>query len=59
LKEKYKGKLEVKIHTTDSEQAKGYEFKSATNVLFDKEWIPIDVATNVVKMETFLSDKRL
>jgi hypothetical protein len=57
MKEKFGGKLDVKIYTTDSEEAKGYTFKSSANVLFQNDWVPLDVATDKSKMETFLVSK--
>lgn len=57
MKKKYGKKLELKIYTTDSEEAKPYNFKSSTNVLFQKEPISIDIATDPNKMEVFLSQK--
>ena len=49
--------LNVQIHTIDSDAAKGYTFKSSTNVLLDNEWLPLDVATDTAKMEQFLTQK--
>lgn len=57
MKEKFGEKLDVKMLTTDSEEAKGYTFMSSTNVLFENEWVPLEVATDKSKMETFLSGK--
>ena len=57
MKKKFDGALNVHIHTIDSEAAKGYTFKSSTNVLLSDEWVPLDVATDREKMESFLSDK--
>ncbi len=57
MKEKFGGKLDVKIYTIDSEEAKGYTFKSSTNVLFENEWVPLEVATDKSKMEAFLTGK--
>jgi hypothetical protein len=57
MKEKFGEKLDVKMYTTDSEEAKGYTFKISTNVLFENEWVSLDVATDKSKMETFLSGK--
>jgi hypothetical protein len=57
MKEKFGEKLDVKIYTTDSEEAKGYTFKSSANVLFQNDWVPLDVATDKSKMQTFLSSK--
>ena len=49
--------LVVKSFTTDSEEAKEYSFRSSTNVLFENELVPLDVATDESKMKTFLSQK--
>ena len=57
MKEKFGNALDLKIHKTDSEEAKAYNFKSATNVLENKEIISIDVATDEKSMEKFLSGK--
>ena len=57
MQNKFGDSLNVQIHTIDSEAAKEYTFKSSTNVLFADEWIPLDVATDREKMESFLSDK--
>jgi len=57
MKKKYGKKLDLKIYTIDSEEAKPYNFKSSTNVLFQKELVPIDIATNSPKMDVFLSRK--
>lgn len=57
MKEKFDGRLDVEIHTLDSEAAKPYalEFRGSTNVLFDKGWVPLTVALDKIKMEEFLS----
>jgi hypothetical protein len=57
MKKKYGNKLELKIYTTDSEEAKPFNFKSSTNVLFQNEPVPIDIATDSQKMDVFLSGK--
>jgi len=57
MKEKFGGRLDVKIYTTDSEEAKGYLFKSSTNVLFQNNWVPLDVALSEEKMESYLKEK--
>jgi hypothetical protein len=57
MEKKYGKKLELKIYTTDSEEAKPYNFKSSTNVLFQKDPVPIDIATDSKKMDVFLSQK--
>jgi hypothetical protein len=57
MKKKYGNKLEVKINTTDSAEAMLYNFKSSTNVIFQKEFVPIEIATDSKKMEVFLSQK--
>jgi hypothetical protein len=57
MKEKYGDKLDLRIYTTDSKEALPYNFKSSTNVLFEKEYVPVDIATDRGKMDVFLSSK--
>lgn len=57
MKKKYGKKLDLKIYTTDSKEARPYNFKSSTNVLFQKEPVPVDIATDRKKMDAFLSQK--
>ena len=57
MKEKYGDRLEIQIYTTDSLEAEAYDFKSSTNVLFEKELAPVDIATDRNKMDAFLSSK--
>jgi len=57
MKKKYGNKLELKIHTTDSPEAMHHNFKSSTNFIFQKEFIPIEIATDSKKMDVFLSQK--
>jgi len=57
MKAKYGDRLELKIYTTDSKEAEPYHFKSSTNVLFEKEFVPVDIATDKNKMEVFLLSK--
>ena len=57
MKEMFGEKLELSIYTADSEQAKKYNFKSSTNVLFDREFIPLEVSTDRGKMKEFLTKK--
>ena len=56
MKEKYGDALEVEIYTTDSMQAMKYNFRSSTNVLFNDDMIPVDIAVDQGKMEKFLSE---
>ncbi|KJS29761.1 MAG: hypothetical protein VR64_19305 [Desulfatitalea sp. BRH_c12] len=59
MKERFAEELDVKIYTMDTEEAKPYAFafKGSTNVLFDEDWVPLGVAIDKAKMETFLSGK--
>ena len=57
MKDKYGDKLELQIYTTDSKEAEPYHFKSSTNVLFQKELVPVETATDREKMVAFLSSK--
>ena len=57
MKQKYGERLDVKIYTLDSEEAKEYalQFKGSTNVLLNKKWVPLDVAVDRSKMEEYLA----
>ena len=44
MKRKYGDRLERSIYTADSKVAKHYHFKNSTNDLFDKEFVPVDIA---------------
>jgi hypothetical protein len=57
MKEKFDGKLNVKIFTLDSKEAKPYaqNFKGSTNVFLNNEWVPLRIAIDKSKMEDFLS----
>ena len=57
MKEKYGDRLELRIYTTDSKEAEPYQFRSSTNVLLEKELVPVDIATDRHKMYAFLSSK--
>ena len=57
MKKKYGDRLELKTYTTDSEEATPYNFKSSTNVFFQKELVPIEIAADSSKMDDFLSRK--
>jgi len=57
MKEKYGERLDVKIYTIDSKEAEPYQFRSSTNVLFEKELVPVDIATDRNKMDYYLSSK--
>lgn len=57
MKRKYGDSLELRIYTTDSKEAEPYHFRSSTNVLFEKELVPVGIATDSKKMDAFLSSK--
>ncbi len=57
MQERFADSLNVHINTLDSEAAQGYTFKSSTNVLFEDEWLSLDVALDEDKMEDYLSQK--
>jgi hypothetical protein len=59
MAEKFKGRLDVKIYTLDAKEAKPYvlEFKGSTNVLFEKECVPLAISIDKDKMEAFLSQR--
>ncbi len=59
MREKFEGRLDVKIYTLDSEEAKphAHKFKGSTNVFLNNEWVPPRIAINKSKMEEFLLQK--
>ncbi len=57
MKEKYADRLDLRIYTIDSKEAEPYQFKSSTNVIFEKEYVPVDIATDRSKMDAFLFSK--
>jgi len=57
MKKLFGEKIKLSIYTTDSEEARKYDFRSSTNVLFDEELIPIDVSADRSRMKDFLSGK--
>jgi hypothetical protein len=50
-------KLKLNIFRTDSEEAREYDFRSSTNVLFDGDLIPLEISLDKQKMKDFLSEK--
>jgi hypothetical protein len=54
LKEKFPNDLDLEIHTTNSEAAKGYVFKSSTTVLLDNQMVPLQTALSSPAMEDYL-----
>ncbi len=57
MKNIFKEKIELSVYTTDSPEAMKYSFRSATNVLFEEELVPLDTALDARKMEAFLTEK--
>ena len=57
MKEKYGDRLDVKIFTLDSKEAESYQFRSSTNVLFEKELLPLEIAVDKNKLDVFLASK--
>lgn len=59
MKEQFGERLTVHIYTVDAEEAKPFllHFRGSTNVRLNDEWVPLDIATDPQKMETFLSAK--
>jgi len=55
MQEKYRARLDVKIYTIDSKEAEPYHFRSSTHVIFENEYVPLDVALDRKKMDAFLS----
>lgn len=59
MQEKFKGNLELKICSADSELAKQYGIRASTAVLVDGQMIPLDIALSEGEMERFLKVKAL
>jgi len=57
MKVKFGNKVDVKIYTTDSAEALPYNFRSSTNVIFENEYVSVDIATDTYKMHAFLSSR--
>jgi hypothetical protein len=57
MKDKYGNSLELRIYTTDSKEAEPHHFKGSTNVLFEEEFVPVDIATDINKIDAFISLK--
>lgn len=57
MKNMFGEKIDLSIYTTDSEEARKYDFRSSTNVLFEGEIIPLEIALDKNKMKSFLSEK--
>ncbi|PIE56486.1 MAG: hypothetical protein CSA34_04075 [Desulfobulbus propionicus] len=57
MKNMFGEKINLNIFTTDTEEARKYNFKSSTNVLFEGNLIPLDIALDKQKMTSFLSEK--
>jgi len=57
MKKLFGEKLNLNIYTTDSEEARKYDFRSSTNVLFEGDPIPSEISLDKQKMKNFLSEK--
>lgn len=57
MKNNYGEKLNLKVYTTDAEEAQKYVLKGSTTVLFEKETVPLDIALDKQRMDAFLSSK--
>ncbi len=57
MKNMFGGKINLSIYTTDSEEARKYDFRSSTNVLFEGDLLPLETALDKNKMKNFLSGK--
>lgn len=55
MQERFGGRLDLKIHTVNSPETAAYPLKGATNVFVEQEWVALDVATSMEKMEAYLN----
>ena len=56
MKGRFGEMVDVAIHLVDSEEAARYELRGSTTVFVNNEWVPLDVATSVDKMEAYLAN---
>ncbi|HOF74083.1 MAG: hypothetical protein QM256_04845 [Pseudomonadota bacterium] len=47
----------MQIHLTDSEEAMKCRVRSATSVMVNGEWVPLDIALSEERMASFLGDR--
>jgi len=59
MQEKFKGNLEMKICSADSELAKQYGIRASTAVLVDGQIIPLEMALSASRIGRFLKEKTL
>ena len=57
VKKKHGDGLTLQIDTNDSEEARGYGFKSGTNVLLDEEQISLDLAIDADKLDELIAGR--
>ena len=57
MKDLFKNKLDLKIYTLDSEEAKKYNFKTSTNMLLDGERLHIKTALNKEELTRIIKKK--
>lgn len=55
MQERFRGRLDLKIHTVNSPEAAAYPLKGATNVFVGREWVSLEVATSAEQMEAYLN----
>ncbi|HNU85935.1 MAG: hypothetical protein IPI61_01260 [Syntrophaceae bacterium] len=57
MKERFGDRVDVQIHLTDSEEAMKCRVRSATSVMVNGEWVPLDIALSEERMASFLGDR--
>ena len=57
MKEKFPDQIDLEIHRTDSDAAKGFLFKASTMVLLDGEQVNLQTATDPAAMKKFLQEQ--
>ncbi|OPX39938.1 MAG: hypothetical protein B1H11_01650 [Desulfobacteraceae bacterium 4484_190.1] len=57
MKNMFGEKINLSIYTTDSEKARKYDFRRATNVLFEDDLVPLKISLDKQKMKDFLLEK--
>lgn len=57
IKNDYKDSMDLNIYTTDSQEAKDFEIRSATTVFVNGESVSLEVALSNEKMNAYLKER--
>ena len=57
MKKDFGDTIDLNIYTNDSQEAKGFEIRSSTNVFINGKCVSLDTALSKDKMKAFLKEK--